>query len=105
MCIRDSLQDRRVNCSPKTIRIYRDALEEVLVPFCAAHGVERIDQLTDRHLNDLTVGLLDGSGSRSGKALSKFSVHSYIRSVNAFLAWARKDGETVTGKALSLIHI
>jgi site-specific recombinase XerD len=97
--VADYLQNRRVNCSPKTIRIYRDALVEVLLPFCAARGVERIDQLTDRHLTDLTVGLLDGSGSRSGKALSKFSVHSYMRSVNAFLAWAGKDGETVTGKA------
>ncbi len=95
----DYLQDRRVNCSPKTIRIYRDALEEVLLPFCAARGVERIEQLTDRHLTDLTVGLLDGSGSRSGRPLSKFSVHSYIRSVNAFLAWAGKDGETVSSKA------
>ena len=97
--VADYLQDRRVNCSPKTIRIYRDALEEVLLPFCARDGVERVDQLTDRHLNDLTVSLLDGSGSRSGRALSKHSVHSYIRAVNAFLAWARKDGETVTGKA------
>jgi site-specific recombinase XerD len=95
----DYLQDRRVNCSPKTIRIYRDALEEVLLPFCAAREVDRIDQLTDRHLNDLTVGLLDGTGSRSGRALSKHTVHSYIRAVNAFLTWARKDGETVTGKA------
>src|ERR1017187_10065050 len=73
----DYLQDRRVNCSPKTIRIYRDALEQVLLPFCAARGVERIDDLTPGMLNDLTVGLLDGSGSRSGRALSKFSVHSY----------------------------
>jgi site-specific recombinase XerD len=99
LLIADYCQDRRVNCSPKTIRIYRDALEEVLLPFCAKHGVERIDQLTDRQLNDLTVSLLDGTGSRSGRALSKHTVHSYIRAVNAFLAWARKDGETVTAKA------
>ena len=71
----------------------------MLLPFCAKRDVERIDQLTDRQLNDLTVSLLDGSGSRSGRALSKHTVHSYIRAVNAFLAWARKDGETVTAKA------
>jgi site-specific recombinase XerD len=97
--VADYLQDRRVKCSPKTISIYRDALEEVLLPLCANHGVDRIDQLTERHLNDLTVSLLDGTGSRSGRPLSKHTVHSYIRAVNAFLAWARKDGETVTGKA------
>jgi site-specific recombinase XerD len=95
----DYLQDRRVNCSPKTIAIYRDALEAVLLPFCVARRVEHIDQLDDRLLNDLTVSLLDGSGSRSGKALSKHTVHSYVRAINAFLAWARKDGETVTAKA------
>ncbi len=97
--IDDYLQDRRVKWSAKTIKIYRDALEDVLLPFCANRGVDRLDQLTDRQLNDLTVGLLDGSGSRSGRPLSKHTVHSYVRAVNTFLAWARKQGETVTAKA------
>jgi len=97
--IDDYLQDRRVNCSPKTIKIYRDALEDVLLPACATRGVEAVDQLTDRLLNDLTVSLLDGTGSRSGRPLSKHTVHSYTRAINSFLAWARKDGEKVTAKA------
>ena len=96
----DYLQDRRARgASPKTIRIYRDALMGVLVPFAADRGVQEVGGVSARLLNDLGAGLLDGTASRSGRALSKDTVHSYVRAVNGFLAWSVAEGETVTAKA------
>jgi len=99
--ITDYLQDRRAGgVSPKTVRIYADALSSVLVPFCASRGVTEPADITSRLLNDLGAGLIDGSLSRTGRPLSKATVHSYMRAVNTFLDWARTEaGETVTGKA------
>jgi integrase len=94
------LQEKRAGgASPKTIRIYRDALEGVLVPFPAQHGVTELSQVTSRLLNDLNVGLLEGSASRTGRPLSKATVHSYVRAINTFLAWAKEQGETADAKA------
>lgn len=99
--IEDYLQDRRAGgASPKTIKIYRDALEGVLLPFCDARGVTALAELSSRTLNDLGAGLIDGSASRTGRSLSKATVHSYMRAINTFLAWARTDaGEAVDAKA------
>jgi site-specific recombinase XerD len=97
--VAEYLQDRRVQCSPKTIKIYRDALEDILLPFCARRGVSSLDHLTAAQLNELVGGLLDGSGSRSGRALAKPTVSSYTRAINTFLTWAGKQGETVKAKA------
>lgn len=98
--IDDYLQDRRARgASTKTIRIYRDALEGVFLPFVGARGVGALEVLTDRVLNDLTAGLLDGTASRSRRPLSKDTVHSYVRAVNSFLSWARQEGEKVDARA------
>ena len=96
----DYLQDRRAGgVSPKTVAIYADALNGVLLPFCAAHDVKEPAQLTNRLLNNLGAGLLDGTLSRRGRPLSKATVHSYMRAVNTFLEWAgAQAGETVAGK-------
>ncbi|HEY7927329.1 MAG TPA: hypothetical protein VIG86_07930, partial [Candidatus Dormibacteraeota bacterium] len=87
--VADYLQDRRAGgVSPKTVAIYADALNGVLLPFCAARTVSEPAQLTNRLLNDLGAGLLDGTLSRRGRPLSKATVHSYMRAVNTFLEWA-----------------
>jgi integrase/recombinase XerD len=85
--------------SRKTGLIYRDALEGVLLPYCTKAGVTEPAQLTDRHMKELTEGLLDGTGSRSGRPLAKATVHSYVRAINTFLAWAKESGETVGTRA------
>jgi integrase/recombinase XerD len=85
--------------SRKTGLIYRDALEGVLLPYCAGAGVTEPARLTDRHMKELTDGLLDGTGSRSGRPLAKPTVHSYVRAINTFLAWVKDSGETVGAKA------
>jgi site-specific recombinase XerD len=97
--VAEYLQDRRIQCSPKTIKIYRDALEDILLAFCARQGVSSLDQLTGMQLNQLVVGLLDGSGSRSRRPLARPTVSSYTRAINTFLTWAGKQGETVKAKA------
>jgi integrase/recombinase XerD len=98
--IRDYLQEKRAGgASPKTIRIYGDALEGVLVPFAAQQGVTELSGVTSWLLNDLNVGLLDGSASRTGRPLSKATVHSYMRAINTFLAWAKEHGEKVNARA------
>ena len=76
-----------------------DALNGVLLPFCAAREVTEPAQLSNRLLNNLGAGLLDGTLSRRGRPLSKATVHSYMRAVNTFLEWAgAQAGETVGGK-------
>ncbi|MGP8161475.1 MAG: tyrosine-type recombinase/integrase [Candidatus Dormibacteria bacterium] len=98
--IADYLQAvRGAGRSSKTRQIYADALEDVLLPFCVDADVTEAAQLTSRRLNDLTAGLLDGTRSRSGRPLAKPTVHSYVRAINTFLAWAAKEGEAVTARA------
>ena len=98
--VADYLQDRRAGgVSPKTVAIYADALNGVLLPFCAAREVTEPAQLSNRLLNDLGAGLIDGTLSRRGRPLSKATVHSYMRAVNTFLEWAgTQAGETIAGK-------
>ena len=99
--IADYLQDRRAGgASPKTVTIYADALSSVLLPFCSARKVTDPAHVNSRLLNDLGAGLLDGSLSRTGRPLSKATVHSYMRAVNTFVAWANEQaGEAITAKA------
>jgi integrase len=85
--------------SRKTGLIYRDALEGVLLPYCSRVGVTEPAQLTDRHMKELTGGLLDGTGSRSGRPLAKATVHSYVRAINTFLAWVKDSGAEVGARA------
>lgn len=62
-------------------------------PYCRRAGLTEPAELTARRLNALSAGLLDGSGTRSGRPLSKASVASYARTINAFLGWLAKQGE------------
>jgi integrase/recombinase XerD len=80
----------------RTVReAYRYPLHEVFLPFCAQEGIEEPGQVTARVLDRLTTRLLDDGGRRG--ALSKFTVASYVRSINAFLSWARREGEVAEG--------
>ena len=99
--VADYLQDRRAGgVSPKTVRIYADALQGLLLPFCAERGITEPAKVTNRILNDLGAGLIDGSRSRTGRPLSRATVHSYMRALNTFLTWARVEaGETIDAKA------
>jgi integrase len=92
--LQDYLQDKRAaGASPRTVNHYKEVLEQVLLPFCAEAGIASLAELDTRHLNDLGAGHLDGSRSRSGRPISKATVHSYMRAINGFLSWARSQGE------------
>jgi len=78
--------------SPKTVRfVYAYALRSVFLPFCRREGVAQPDQVTRKVLDRFSTELLDIGGAKG--QLSKHSVHSYVRSVNSFLAWASREGE------------
>jgi site-specific recombinase XerD len=93
--VTDFLNEKRAAAlSRRTVAQYTDVLREVLLPFCRGAGITEPSQITAAQLNALSAGLLDGTGTRSGKALSKASVASYARAINVFLGWLAKEGET-----------
>jgi integrase/recombinase XerD len=78
--------------SPKTVKyVYAYALRSVFMPFCRRQEVKQPEQVTRKLLDRFSTELLDTGGARG--QLSKHSVHSYVRSVNSFLAWAAREGE------------
>lgn len=99
------LEEYQASCrarglSPKTINhCYGYPLREVWLPFCAREGITEPGQVTQRVLDRLSTHLLD-KGGKNGP-LAKTTIHSYLRAVNHFLAWATKEGEVTAtaGKA------
>ena len=75
---------------------YGYPLRSVFLPWCADQGITEVNQLSQRVLDRFTSGLLD-HGGRSGRPLSKYSVHAYARAVRLLLTWARREGEDVSG--------
>jgi integrase/recombinase XerD len=73
-------------------RAYRWGLCEVFLPWCAANGIQRPDELTQRVLDRFTAHLHQHGGRRT-KSLSKQTIHTYIRHVRQFLSWAAREGE------------
>ncbi len=92
-------EKRAGGVSRHTIGIYGYALQDVLLPYCEAHGVTGPTELNAPHLNSLISGLLDGTGSRSGRPLAKQSVDTYARTINGFLGWLGKRGEASSARA------
>lgn len=82
-----------------SIRTVREAygypLREVFLPFCRSEGIRNPSGVTG--LDRLTTALLDRGGKRG--PLSKFTVATYVRAINVFLAWARREGEVGDVKA------
>jgi integrase len=98
------VRDFLVHCrsrrlSSKTVEdTYRPRLERQLLPWCAAEGISHIRQLDKRTLERYQAHLFE-DGSHRKRQLSTFTVNSYVRTVNVFLAWAREEGETTTANA------
>jgi integrase/recombinase XerD len=83
--------------SPATLkRGYALHLERVFLPWCAQNGITSVEQLDQRTIDRFSSKLL-GDGGDKGQ-LSRFSVHTYVRTVGQFLSWCRKEGEAATGK-------
>lgn len=81
--------------SPKTIRDnYGYALKGVFLPWCAREGITEPAQITSRALDRFSADSLERGGKRG--PLSRFSVASFVESVNWWLRWLRTEGELVT---------
>jgi integrase/recombinase XerD len=84
--------------SPNTLQnSYGYPLRKILLPYCERGGITEPAALTSRALDRLAGQLMDDGGPRG--ALSRHSVHAYIRAINHFLAWAQREGEPVQAKA------
>jgi integrase/recombinase XerD len=84
--------------SPATLhRGYGHPLRRVFLPWCDANDIHSVDQLDQRVLDRFTAHLLDDGGTL-GRPLSRYSVHSYARTVSQFLRWCKEQGEIVAGK-------
>ena len=78
--------------SPKTLKdAYGYPLHQVLLPWCERRGITEPRELDNRTLNALTSDLLEVGGRRG--RLSRFTVDTYVRNVNLFLGWCRREGE------------
>ena len=98
-CITAYLREKRAaGRSRETLAVYTRVLQEVVLPFCRQSGITEPGQLGARELSALSAGLLDGTRSRSGRSLSMPSVASYARTINVFLEWLTKQGETVSSR-------
>lgn len=77
------------------IQSYGYPLRNVFLPWCAANGLTSLSHITPRQMNALSVMLLETPG-KSGRRLTKNTVHSYTRGIRGFLQWCANEGE---GKA------
>jgi len=84
--LRQLVDDYLMSCrarglAPGTISTsYGYPLRSVFLPWCDAHGIERPEQFDVRAVDAFSVDLLDRPG-KSGRRLSKFTVHAYVRGV------------------------
>lgn len=79
--------------SKRTIeQVYRPVLRRTFLRWAKDEGLTEIAQVDQRAMDRFQVRLLDEPGP-SGRPLAPASVHSYVRTVNSFLGWAKKEGE------------
>lgn len=81
--------------SPKTIRDnYGYALKSVFLPWAYEAGLTEPGEITSRVLDRFTAHLLEHGGKRG--PLSRFSVASFVESVNWWLRWLHAEGDLAT---------
>lgn len=83
--------------APGTVnRSYSQATRQVLLPFCAARAITTTAELTRDLLAELATEL-------HGRAISKWTVAHYLRTINQFLSWLG-DGERAPLPRLKKVH-
>ena len=100
-CVEDYLTSCRARgLSPKTLEnSYGYPLRHVFLPWAAREGLAAPYDISGRALEKLAAELLEEGGRRG--PLSRHSVHTYLRSVNQCLKWARAEGEAVPERAVA----
>ena len=73
----------------RTREFYAYGLEKVLLPFCRAQGINRLDQLDQRTIDRLAAEL-NSQRKANGATLSPATVDTYLRSARQFMKWAGK---------------
>ncbi len=97
------IDDYLISCqarglAPKTLNSsYGYSLQHVLLPWCAAEGITRVEELDRRTFDRFTLMLLQRT-KPDGRPISKASVASYVRPVRLMLTWASREGEDVKAK-------
>lgn len=86
---------RAKGLSPKTVRDnYGFVLKGVFLPWAARESLTEPRQLTPRALDRFTSELLEKGGSRG--PLSRFTIATYVETVNWWLNWLTAEGELKT---------
>src|SRR5712692_8580425 len=71
----------------RTREFYAYGLEGVLLPFCRAQKINRLEQL-DQRVMDRLAAELNSRRKPNGSTLSPASVDTYLRAARQFLKWA-----------------
>lgn len=83
--------------SPRTIdKSYGYPLRVVFLGWCDESGIASVEELDGRTVDRFTSSLLQRQPR--GRAISKHTVHSYVRPVRQLLTWAAHVGESVKAK-------
>ncbi|MBO0701462.1 MAG: tyrosine-type recombinase/integrase [Candidatus Dormibacteraeota bacterium] len=76
----------------KTVRlVYGPVLIRKFAPWAREQGIGHIEDVTQRLVDRWSAGLYE-------QGLKPTSIHSYSRTLNGFLSWARKEGERVVAR-------
>ncbi|MGO8863404.1 MAG: tyrosine-type recombinase/integrase [Acidimicrobiales bacterium] len=74
---------------------YSYPINEVFLLWLENEGITELTSVSQRILDRFTGSLLRDGGKKG--VLSPHTVHSYVRAVRQFLAWAERQGEGVSG--------
>lgn len=101
LSLEDAIQDfarwLRVRKSQPEVRVrnYISPLRTILVPFCREHGVEALDDLDERLVDDLVM-VIQRRKKADGTPLSDASKLAYLKVMRTFLNWARDEDLAMT---------
>lgn len=93
--IAESVEDYLAECrardlSASTLAVYGHPLRRIWLPWCAEHGLERLDQVDQRAVTRFAADLLQRTG-RDGKLLTAHTRRAYASAVAHWLRWAHEE--------------
>lgn len=99
LLVEDYLQHvRAAGKSKKTREFYTSVLTRIFMPWCRRENITDVVQLDQRTIDRFAAELLERVDATENK-LSRVSVHTYLRTTNFFINWARAEGHAPNGKA------
>jgi integrase len=95
--IEDFCRYQRVRKSQPELLVrnyYRGPLRSILLPFCRDRGIETLDEIDERTVDELVLALQERRKA-DGKPLAAASRVAYLKCVRSFLTWARDEDLTL----------